>query len=363
MGERTLRSTKQNRSEISSLNLVLKGPQRRGFTLIELLVTIAIISVLVALLLPAVQQAREAARRTTCKNNLKQIGLALANYESTFKTFPIGARNQGMGYGPSWWVGLLPALDQLALYENFDMVGGNNGSARTPPPLPPFLPQPADNGALVDGLVISTMRCPSSPLPALNPVGTRQVCVPSYAGISGAASDGRDGFSEPRTQSCCGSHSCSGGGNYPSGIYSSGGVLVAYACIEIKDITDGTSNTMVVGEISNWAIDSTGERVRIDAGFNEGWMAGTSRNSMGSSSKVYNIVTVLHNSGGRLNCGMAGIAPTDGRSVNSPFASAHTGGYQVLLADGSVHFLSENVHLGTLKLLATRDDGQIPGEF
>src|SRR5690348_8340325 len=109
--------------------------KRRGFTLIELLVVIAIIAVLIALLLPAVQQAREAARRSQCKNNLKQIGLALMNYESTFKRLPMGSfvpwgrfgkDDAHMDYtgqfGPNWAVRILPQLEQSSLYLTYSSV-------------------------------------------------------------------------------------------------------------------------------------------------------------------------------------------------------------------------------------------------
>ena len=97
--------------------------RQRGFTLIELLVVIAIIAVLVALLLPAVQQAREAARRSACKNNLKQIGLALHNYHDTYNSLPLGVRNdQGNRWGMSWFVGILPYVDQAPLIINSTRV-------------------------------------------------------------------------------------------------------------------------------------------------------------------------------------------------------------------------------------------------
>ena len=90
---------------------------RRGFTLIELLVVIAIIAILVALLLPAVQQAREAARRASCKNNLKQIGIALHNYHDVHRSFPFGGRSPTRNAGTSWRFGLLPFLEQNAIFD------------------------------------------------------------------------------------------------------------------------------------------------------------------------------------------------------------------------------------------------------
>ncbi len=96
---------------------MVRTSTRRGFTLIELLVVIAIIAILIALLLPAVQQAREAARRSSCKNNLKQIGVALHNYHDTFRSFPCGAMNLGGNNREGWgWAALiLPQMDQAAL--------------------------------------------------------------------------------------------------------------------------------------------------------------------------------------------------------------------------------------------------------
>ena len=99
----------------------------RGFTLIELLVVIAIIAVLIALLLPAVQQAREAARRTQCKNNLKQMGLALHNYHDVFNKFPIGSNNtQAGGWGCPLWTAVLPYVDEAPMYNKWDFIGQAN---------------------------------------------------------------------------------------------------------------------------------------------------------------------------------------------------------------------------------------------
>ena len=347
---------------IHGLSRTLRKRKHCGFTLIELLVVIAIIAILVALLLPAVQQAREAARRSACQNNLKQIGLALANYESTFKTYPIGARNQS-GYGPSWWVGLLPYIDQAPLYNQFNMNGPNNGNGAQPPALPPFLPPMADNGAIANGIVIDTMRCPSSPLPTTVATGTRQICLPSYVGISGAAPNATDGFSETRLVACCtGTTMCGSSGTHPEGSLSSGGILVAYKSKRLRDVTDGTSNTIAVGEASDWAFDEDGSKVRVDGGYNTGWMAGTS-SPESAVANIHNLTTVMHRPARNLFCSWAGIDPSVGRSANEPLVSAHEGGFQATLVDGSVRFISENVHLATLKQLATRDDGQVLGEY
>src|SRR6266487_1639836 len=100
---------------------------KRGFTLVELLVVIAIIGVLVALLLPAVQAARESARRTQCSNNLKQVVLAMTNYADTNKsTFPVGEYNWGWG---TWLVGLLPYIEQKALFDNYKFYGAVQNQA------------------------------------------------------------------------------------------------------------------------------------------------------------------------------------------------------------------------------------------
>ena len=107
--------------------------KKKGFTLIELLVVIAIIAILIALLLPAVQQAREAARRTQCKNNLKQVGLALHNYHDVALSFPIGSNasntnSNGDGHwGVSWWARILPYADQAPLYNTLQFEGNHPG--------------------------------------------------------------------------------------------------------------------------------------------------------------------------------------------------------------------------------------------
>ncbi len=176
--------------------------KRRGFTLIELLVVIAIIAVLVALLLPAVQQAREAARRAQCKNNLKQIGLALATYEETARAFPIGCNSTpANGWGVSFWVGLTPNLDMLTVYERFQFQGinpgqsGVNGGVAFSDASPGYTGAGANtagnvNGQLVTGKIFPVFACPSSPLPPAKDTGSGYIQQTSqYSGVAGAVDD------------------------------------------------------------------------------------------------------------------------------------------------------------------------------
>jgi prepilin-type N-terminal cleavage/methylation domain-containing protein len=330
---------------------------RRGFTLIELLVVIAIIGVLIALLLPAVQAAREAARRTQCKNNLKQIALALANYENTYGAYPIGARPQA-GIGPSWWVSLLPYLEQQGLYAKFDHLARNNGSPSSPL---------HTNGATIDSLTLPVMLCPSSPLPPLVGVGVFQVMMPSYVGIAGAHSEG--GFPAGGVNSCC----------LPTanGQISSGGMLVPNKSVRNGEVSDGLSNTLIVGECSSFAYDVAGTAVRVDGGNSSGWISGTSgvgtppnysspfSPAAAATPPAYNITTIRYPPGmdayGSKTTPLPGIR--DNHGPNNPLLSEHKGGVQGALADGSVRFFSNNLEVDVLKRLATRHDGQVVGEY
>ena len=151
----------------------------KGFTLVELLVVIAIIGVLIALLLPAVQQAREAARRMQCSNNLKQIGLALHNYHETFESLPMG-NSSYQDWGISWMPALLPYVEQGALYDKFDFdtLGANYGYSNQ-----------CNNLGNDAKTLIDVFMCPSSPLPKRVTSTCAGSMVASYVGISGAAND------------------------------------------------------------------------------------------------------------------------------------------------------------------------------
>ncbi|MBI3462637.1 MAG: DUF1559 domain-containing protein [Planctomycetes bacterium] len=319
----------------------LARERRQGFTLIELLVVILILSLLVALLLPAVQFAREAARRATCANNLKQVGLAIAAYDESSRSLPIGCRNQRAAgtlptIGPAWWAGVLPHMDQAALYSRLDLSSASSG----------FVALHAANGMAVDRVAIPAMVCPSSPLPPWFTVGRFTIMAPSYVGISGAAADARS-----RTSPCC----------IPKvdGQISSGGLLVANRSVKLPEVTDGTAHTLLVGETSDFAVNSQGVKFRIDGGSVNGWLSGT--NAPGTpptygtpNNPCWNCATIKYAVGTR-QYDLPGIWNTHG--PNNPLLSAHPGGAEALFLDASVRFLSATIELRTLQLLATRDDG------
>lgn len=317
--------------------------QRRvGFTLVELLVVVSIIGLLLALLLPAVMSAREAGRKITCANNLRQTGLALQNFESTHRRLPSGARG-GTTFGVSWWVAILPFMEQANLASRFDTESPHAGSAFFHPA----------NGSLVDGVLIPSWNCPSSPLPPSRKVGQFELQMPSYVGIAGASSDG--GFPETRVTACC--------VPVANGEISAGGALPSNLAISFAGVTDGLSNTMVVAETSDYMYAASGARYRVDGGNPNGWITGTA--TMGTPPNyhptstfpppTWNTVTVRYQPNMR-DYDAAGV--DDNRGANNPLLSAHPGGVHAVLLDGSVHFLADSTSIDVMKRLATRDDGQ-----
>lgn len=334
---------------------------RRGFTLVELLVVIAIIGILIALLLPAVQAAREAARRSQCSNNLKQLGLALHNYHDTYKSFPQGARTGGWngGWGTSFYVRLLPYVEQTALYDRwpFTEKGAYDRDEGYGPGNANLLGTPVD----IRTLQISAFRCPSTPMPLFD--GNNGMHA-SYAGITGAVEPtGRYVPTRHRVCcSCCNSPAASFG-NPADGIVSGSGMLVGGSTVvtTFALCTDGSSNTMIIGEMSDYLYDPTGMRRTKGPGWH-GWAMGCGSNttvttrdttSAASDMRWFNLTTIRYAVGTR-TYELPGIAENYG--PNNPLISAHPGGAQVCLTDGSVRFLSSTTQLETLKLLADRDD-------
>ncbi len=315
-----------------------KSHVRRAFTLIELLVVIAIIAVLVALLLPAVQQAREAARRSQCKNQLKQFGLALAGYEETFRTLPPG-NSWGRTWGTSFWVHLLPQLDLLTMYEGLNLEAADNGYTGN------------CNTAVINNQSIPQFACPSAPLPnrGLSTCGSNTQ-LNTYLGIAGAVATATTtpAFTEPRNSA----------NNGTNGISSTGGILPPGTPIKIRDITDGTSNVLAIGEHGDFMFNG-GTKVQMVG--QHGWMMGMGQANTapgwGGDNRNFNLTAVRWQPG-TTSC----AAPLNGCNPNYynnlPLLSAHAGGSQVLLGDGSVKFLKNDTDFLTVLRLATRDDGE-----
>ena len=336
--------------------------RRRGFTLIELLVVIAIIAVLIALLLPAVQQAREAARRTQCKNNLKQMGLALHNYHDTYNAFPNGniASSVG-GWGMSFYMRLLPFVDQAPVFNKLTFTGAHHGWAYS------GTTEGTANGSVINGVKFSFVVCPSSPLQDMRGEDAYNTEHPQYHGISGALTG--NGFTNvaSRTAACCG---CCGG-EAGTGQMSSGGLIVPFEGKKLKDAADGSSNVMIIGEASDFIYNGTGQKVR-DVNGAHGIMMGSAGlySVETASANGWNMERQFHLNTIRYapnapaidqNASWPGIHENFG--INRPLNSAHTGGIHVLLADGSVRFISNSIEMRTYRCLASRDDGMPIGEF
>ena len=322
-----------------------------GFTLVELLVVIAIIGILIGMLLPAVQQVREAARRTECLNNMRQQALAILNYESARLTFPAGnfqTNTHNRAWGHSFWVESLPFIEQGSLMAQYDINDdGWTGDIIT---------GPDPNRPVVDGVVLGFMRCPSSDLPEFpvdysssggNPYGADEGnatgFMATYSGVSGSGL-------EARTTSY----------SQVGGQASNGGVLFR-TTPELKRVTfgqisDGSTNTLLIAEQSAWCFNEDGQQVDCRADGNHGFTMG----GKPSSNRDFNVISVLHQINlvdnlDALPGGSGSIGP------NRPIHAAHPGGANVSVCDGSVHFLSDSTSEILLQNLADRADGEVAG--
>ncbi len=350
-----------------------------GFTLVELLVVIAIIGILVALLLPAIQAAREAARRTQCNNNLKQLGVALHNYHDIFNNFPIGSRNCdaantntagscGGGMGNVWEAGwhrkgtplvkLLPFVEQKGLYEALLQVGDVDAQL--------FLQDSTPSMTALGGLPISVpgnvrpqmppYRCPSDPYQNVNNPPT------NYAPCIGAQRmDSQGGVCTLYPGNPFGNGGTGhGSANAPLGTNSISGVFSRYDyAAKMAEVTDGTSTTIAMGEI----LPNCGDHHR------GGWF---------NSNALWTATTGPINyptcpgqwpgfSGYTVPAGApAGTTGCNGDSnwqTSQGFKSKHPGGAQFLFCDGSVHFIGETVEYRTYQVLGSRNDALPSGQY
>jgi prepilin-type N-terminal cleavage/methylation domain-containing protein len=314
--------------------------RRKAFTLIELLVVIAIIAILVALLLPAVQQAREAARRSQCKNNIKQIGLALHNYENTHSNFPAGSYwnnpNGGVNYQQgSMLTHILPYMDHANTYEQipFDNPPGGNINNTTN----------ASGTPLRQIFSVPAYRCPSDTAGASY---NGRTTVQNYAGSKGASNAGSPTGGNPNGSPPCADNYLSfirGGtqGSGVSGIFHRNG-----RSTQIRDVTDGLSNTIFVGEV----------RPECSAHISNGWLE--ANNGQGMFGTLYPIN--LDTCETAANTGCRWYANW---TEEFGFKSRHVGGAHFLFGDGSARFLSENIDHDTYNNLGAKADNNQAGDF
>jgi prepilin-type N-terminal cleavage/methylation domain-containing protein len=344
--------------------------RRQGFTLIELLVVIAIIAILIALLLPAVQQAREAARRTQCRNNLKQIGIALHNYHDTFNLLPMGVSDSTtdadrLGVGWSWSTFLLPYIDQAPLYNQFNFNLTPYACATNPCTT-------ANTGnQLLVATPLAAFSCPSDTKPTVTGnnggaantgagQGAANVATSSYMGCRGAF----DGVT------------CTDSGGVITSHARANGLMRVNGRINFRDVTDGLSNVFAVGEV-RWIPFITDINGDTNVGSQRQFVYGNVQTTGGPDCTA----------NGRNTNGPHLHLRAAHKKLNSPqilaseqhvnFHSLHVGGAHFLMGDGAVKFISENIDntstnhtaavlngpYGTYQRLGAIADGQVVGDF
>ena len=318
---------------------------RHGFTLVELLVVIAIIGVLVALLLPAVQAAREAARRMQCQNNLKQLALGCHNYMDANKSLPAGGRvfNQ-----MAWRCFVLPFIEESTIYDEMDLrnafkAGTADGGSNNDGDSIPVGALPHKGQYFAAKYKINTFLCPSTQFTqsikgsSTLTDGTR-CYVAHYAGVAGPlGTNPATGQSYKRNPTFLRlvTSSTDRGGSSDEGL-----LLYEYQ-VKPKTITDGLSNTLLLGEL--YDVDLNGSNWDGDA-----WVRG-----VGFGYTVRNFLAACRNVKYAINS----LKPS-GEGNNVPFASAHAGGANFARGDGAVSFISDEINMSILLSLASRAGGE-----
>lgn len=295
--------------------------RRSGFTLIELLVVIAIIAILVSIMLPAVQSAREAAQRSQCRNNLMQFGIAFQNYSMTYEMLPPGTVNETSpiqtgpsGYHMAWIVQLLPVMEQRSLFDSVDfnesVYAAENGNTRS--------------------VSFPVIDCPSDYNSVFSIEGIGKVQASSYAASYG----GTDGPITDRNN----------------------GLLYLNSSIRYRQIRDGSSNTILAGE-----------KVHSRQADDLGWMSGTVatlRNTGIGINLSPDVISEFETPDDELNQGDDASAEPEKIVIESGgFSSRHPGGAVFLLADGSIRFMTSSIDRSVYSYLGNREDKQILDGF
>jgi len=315
----------------------MKHSRRTGFTLVELLVVIAIIGILVALLLPAVQAAREAGRRSQCGNNLKQIALAMHNYHDTLKLLPPGNITVGNCCGaPSWtncFIAILPFMENSPLFNQYNHNQNNFHSTQTP----------------VRTALVPSYQCPTDPNAAVKKIDRPEsgpgsgidYTMSSYRAVAGKYNGTNNKWDSGESMNGQAMF-WRGPLHVVSGPHSFGGVGRTH-CETLASITDGTSNTMLVSEFHTktrprrgtfWAYSYTS------------YAAGSASDQARSRIPDYDRCTAIGGNGGADPC-KRGLG-----------ASFHPGGAQASLCDGSVRFISNTVTIPVWQAIATIAGGE-----
>jgi prepilin-type N-terminal cleavage/methylation domain-containing protein/prepilin-type processing-associated H-X9-DG protein len=280
-----------------------------GFTLVELLVVIAIIGILVALLLPAIQAAREAARRTSCLNNITQLGLALHHYEFNHESLPPGVtdskgpiRNEPQGIHLSWMVKILPYMEELVLYRKIDQSAGAYAAVNSQ----------------YRAVPLAIAICPS--YPGEEVLNDKSIAVTTYAGC----------YHDVEAPINDDNH----------------GLLFLNSHVRFDEIYDGSSNTLLLGE-------------KLESETDLGWMSGT-RATLRNTAKI-EVPVPRFRQPAATEEGAADVV-VDSLFVGG-FGGHHPGGFNAAFADGSSRFVTETIDPSVWRLVGNRADGEVVSSF